>query len=482
MTAVPEAPLQTWSDEIRFTTKLSWPLILGQITQRLMLIINVVMMGHLGAKELACGTLAMAILNPILLCTGGILTAVAPLTAQAIGSGLESGGRAFFQQGIWLSLILSSLAIPLLYNTGTALEFLGQSPELSWQAGEFGKALCLMLPPYMVMLVARNFLAAHGQTVIALAILVVGAALNFAICCLIVENVWGLGQYGLFGIGLSTALANLAIAVALLFYISSNPHTNAVDPYHGLHRIDFTSLKAVSIVGMPIGGATLLEVAFFSASSLLMGYQGDAVLAAYALSGQLNGLAFAIPTGIGVAAMVRVGWAYGAGSWIAMQRACFSAIGMGVATGLCVGLTYALFPSVFISIFIDVTVAENDVLVRIATLFLYIVAVMQIVDAIQGIVSNVLRGMSDTFVPLLLILTGYWFFGFPLALILSGPAGYGGTGVYIGLLVGVVLVAVALTGRLFYRLGKMKEAAQRAFVPASSHELPVVLGTEIKDH
>ncbi|MEZ2212219.1 MATE family efflux transporter [Sinorhizobium sp. CB7] len=482
MTARSVARLQTWPEEIRSTTKLSWPLILGQIAQRLMLIINVVMMGHLGAKELASGTLAMAMLNPILLCTGGILAAVAPLTAQAIGAGDKSGGRAFFQQGMWLSVILSCLAVPLLYNTGTALEFLGQSPELSLQAGEFAKALCFMLPPYMVMLVARNFLAAHGQTVVALVILVAGAALNFAICYLIVENVWGLGQYGLFGIGLSTALANLAIAVALLFYISSNPRTNVVAPYRGLHRMDLLSLKAVSIVGTPIGAATLLEVAFFSASSLLMGYQGDAVLAAYAMSGQLNGLAFAIPTGIGVAAMVRVGWAYGARSWIAMQRACFVAIGLGVGTGLCVGLMYAMFPSLFISIFIDVTVAENDAVVRIATLFLYIVATMQLVDAVQGIVSNVLRGMSDTFVPLLLVLTGYWVFGFPVSLILSGPAGYGGTGVYIGLLIGVVVVAVALTGRLLYHLGEMKEAAERAFVPAFPHELPVVLGAEIKDH
>ena len=92
-------PVSSWPAEFRSTLALSWPLILGQVSQRLILIVNVVMMGHLGTRELAAGTLALAVVNPLMLCFGGVLTAVAPLTAQAIGSGDTSGGRVYFQPG-----------------------------------------------------------------------------------------------------------------------------------------------------------------------------------------------------------------------------------------------------------------------------------------------------------------------------------------------------------------------------------------------
>lgn len=54
-------PVPSWPVEFWSTLALSWPLIL---------IVNVVMMGHLGARELAAGTLALAVVNPLMLCFG----------------------------------------------------------------------------------------------------------------------------------------------------------------------------------------------------------------------------------------------------------------------------------------------------------------------------------------------------------------------------------------------------------------------------
>ena len=347
-------------------------------------------------------------------------------------------------------------------------------------AGQFAATLCLMLPSYMLTLVARNFLAAHGLTHFALATLIAGAALNFALCSFIVADFWGLAGLGLPGIGYATAISNAAVAAALMLYIALSPRMAAVSAYRGAGRLDTAALKALAWIGFPIGGAILLEVAFFSASSLLMGYQGETVLAAYALSGQLNGLAFAIPTGIGIAAMVRVGWAYGAGSLAAVTRACLSAIALGLAIAAGVGALYALFPVAFIALFLDRTLPENQPVIATAIVFLHIVAVMQIFDALQGIVAHVLRGLSDTVVPLLLVLMGYWVFGFPASLVLANVAGLGGNGVYLGLSIGVAIVSVVLSARLAQRLAGLRAGtAGRMPGPAAT---PAVSGPEIENH
>ncbi|MCA1371029.1 MATE family efflux transporter [Bradyrhizobium sp. BRP14] len=452
----------SFPDEVRATVALSWPLILGQVSQRLLLAINVIMMGHLGPKELAAGTLTMAILNPIMLCSAGILTAVAPLTAQSIGSRDGSGGRHYFQCGLLLAVILSVATILLLYSTGFVLALLGQDLELAGMAGDFAKVLCLMLPPYMVMLVARNFLAAHGQTFLVLLTLFGGAALNFFCCYIVISNTWGLRSLGLAGIGYATALSSAVIAIVVLSYVRLDTRTGGLKAYKGLSDPDLRSLKHLSAVGIPIGGAMLLEVAFFSVSTLLIGYQGEVALAAYALSGQLNGLAFAIPTGIGLAAMVRVGRAYGANSWLALRSACFAALLLGIATAAIVGVTYILFPMWLLSFFMDVSRPENASVVKLSVTFLYFVAVLQFFDAVQGVVSHVLRGISDTLVPFGLVLVGYWALGFPISLLLSRLTSLGGSGVYTGLTIGVGVVAAALTTRLGIKLARLREAAERS--------------------
>ena len=62
-----------------------------------------------------------------------------------------------------------------------------------------------------------------------------------------------------------------------------------------------------------------------------------------------------------------------------------------------------------------------------------------------------LRGLSDTNMPLLIALGGYWAVGFPVAYLLAFPGGTQGVGVWIGLAAGLAAVAIVLTIRFALR-------------------------------
>src|SRR5688572_32888439 len=108
-TAVP----LSWAEELRATFRLAWPLIVAQLAQNLLFTTDVVLMGWLGPKYLAAGTLAGAFLMPFQLTGIGIVGAVAPLVAQARGRGDTKAVRRIVRQGFWVAILISTLLVPI---------------------------------------------------------------------------------------------------------------------------------------------------------------------------------------------------------------------------------------------------------------------------------------------------------------------------------------------------------------------------------
>src|SRR5579884_2218121 len=74
-----------WRDELRAMLALAWPLILANVTQQAIQATDVLLMGRLGATQLAAATLALNLTFTINVFLLGIVTAVSPMMATAFG-------------------------------------------------------------------------------------------------------------------------------------------------------------------------------------------------------------------------------------------------------------------------------------------------------------------------------------------------------------------------------------------------------------
>src|SRR5208283_5461852 len=81
-------------------------------------------------------------------------------------------------------------------------------------------------------------------------------------------------------------------------------------------------------LGLPIGLMIGAEVGIFSAATLVMGLIGPAALEAHTIALQLASLAFMVPLGLGQAASVRIGHAYGARDRDSIARAGLAALSL----------------------------------------------------------------------------------------------------------------------------------------------------------
>src|SRR5437763_14821653 len=97
--------------EIRATIAVAAPLAIANLAQMAMGLTNTIMVGYLGAPSLAAAALGGVLYFMLLMLCEGVLTAVAPLAAHAIGA--EDQPPAGRVAGAGLS-VAEVLAVPLI--------------------------------------------------------------------------------------------------------------------------------------------------------------------------------------------------------------------------------------------------------------------------------------------------------------------------------------------------------------------------------
>ena len=210
---------------------------------------------------------------------------------------------------------------------------------------------------------------------------------------------------------------------------------------------DWQRLRAVWAIGLPIAVTLAFEVTVFNAAVFLMGLIDKPSLAAHAIAIQLAALSFMVPMGIGQAATVRVGFALGRGDRAAVTKAGWLPILSGLCYALIAASAFLFAPHALIGIFLDTHDPANGLVLSLATGFLAVAALFQLVDCTQAIGAGVLRGLQDTRVPMLYAGFGYWVIGIGVGAVLAFPMGLRGIGIWLGLASGLAVVALLMVAR-----------------------------------
>ena len=210
---------------------------------------------------------------------------------------------------------------------------------------------------------------------------------------------------------------------------------------------DLTRLLNMWKLGIPIAITFTLETLVFYAAVLMMGRIGDTSLAAHAIAMQISSVTYMIPLGFGQVATIRVGLAMGRAHPKDAVQAGWVAYTLGVGFMAIAAAVMWWQPEWLIHFFIDVSAPENRAVIITAVQFLFFAALFQLADGAQAVAAGMLRGLYDTRTPMLLALIGYWVLGVPIGAFLAFGVGLEGTGIWIGFVTGLSVVALLLTLR-----------------------------------
>jgi len=466
-----KAPAHLWRDEIRATLSLSWPMVLTNLAQIAMTATDIIFLGRLGPDVLAASALGANLYFGPMIFGLGLVLACQPMMATALGRKLHTVRelRRTARQGMWLAACVAVPIWLLLWNGEVLLAAMGQEPALAKLGGDYLRALQWGLLPFYLYIVLRSFISALERPGWALVVAFAAVVCNaFGNWVLVFGNL-GFPALGIAGSGLATTIANCLMFVGLAAVVLSERTFRRYRLFGRFWRSDWPRFRAMLGLGLPIGGILVFEVGVFNAAAFAMGLIGAPSLAAHAIALQLAGITFMVPMGLAQAATVRVGRAFGAGDRDGVRRAGWTAFTLGVGFMSLMAILMLTVPRPLISIFIDIDDPVNTTVVGLAVTFLSFAALFQVFDGGQAVAAGMLRGLHDTTVPMLFAAVGYWAVGLPLGLLLAFRAGLAGNGIWIGLSVGLAVVAVLLVIRWLRRDRIVDYAEPGVLAPLAVH-------------
>lgn len=449
----PAFPAAPWRAEARATLALGWPIILTNVSMASIGATDVLMVGWLGPEELAASSLGFNLAMLLTIFGMGLVNAGSPMMASEIGRRASSVRdiRRTFRQTLWLIAMLTVPLVALLWNTGAVLELLGQNARLAALAQDYIRAYLWSIPLFLVTMAIRNFLAALERPMWSLIIGVIGVIANIGFNYVLIFGELGVPAFGIVGAGLGSVLTNALMLGLMVAVVSRDRRFRRYHLFGRWWRADWARFRTLTKLGLPIGISLALEGGVFIAAVLLMGLISTAAVAAHAVALQIASLTFMVPMGLAQAATVRVGVGHGRGDPAHVRRAGWVSFVLGTGFMTATATLLWLMPGTLAGLFIDRANPANAEVIMLAIQFLTVAAFFQIFDGAQVVGQGMLRGLHDTFVPMLFALFGYWIIGIGVGAWLAFERGWGGAGIWTGLATGLGIVAVLMLGRWLRR-------------------------------
>ncbi len=456
----------TYGGHVRAILTLGLPLVGGHLGQMAIGVTDTVMLGWYSIEALAAVTLASTYFFVLFIFGSGFAWAVMPMVASFAAEDDEVSIRRSTRMGLWLSLAFGVLAMPLMIWSEPILMQLGQGDALAATAGRYLAVAGWGIIPALLVMVLKSYLAALERTQVVLWITLASAVVNALANYALIFGNWGAPELGVVGAAWASVTTQIVSLVGIVIYVVW------VMPQHRLFvrmwRADSQMLRQVFKLGWPISITSLSEVGLFAASAMMMGWLGTIPLAAHGIAVQLASITFMVHLGISNVATIRAGNAYGRRDRPHMARGAIIALAMSLGFAALTTISFVGWPEALISIFMQRDEPTRADILAIGVGLLIMAALFQLVDGAQVIALGLLRGVQDTKMPMVIAAFSYWVIGIPCSYLLGFTFGYGGIGVWSGLVIGLGIAALLLNARFW---GVAIKAVGHSGVPAGLQSL-----------
>ena len=283
----------------------------------------------------------------------------------------------------------------------------------------------------------------------------IGVVVNIILNAVLSNEYLGLPALGFAGIGLATSLTFTLMAVMLAGYVHTQKPFRFTRPFARMFKFDFSIMKQLLVVGLPIGVTLFAETGMFIVAGFYIGLYGKIAVAASGIANQIAAVAYMVPLAISQAATIRVGHEAGAGRTHEAINAALAGIMVTIGITLVLTVILLIWTEGFIALFLNPDDIQFSAVMTVAIPMVVVVAIFQLVDGLQCIFTSVLRGINDTRWPAVISIFSYWCVGVASGIYIASQWGWGPIGVWWGLFLGLTAASVFLLIRCISQAQKI---------------------------
>lgn len=440
--------LAAYRSEARLSFLLAYPVMISMLGQVMTGVADSVMIGWTGAVPLAASSLANVFFSVLLFFGVGVSYAITPLVAEASGAGNDNRIIDALRHGMVINLVTGFILAAIIFIGQGLLRHIGQPSDVVELAIPYLLIITASIVPTMIFQTFRQFAEGLHKTRMAMVVMIVSNLVNVVLNYVLIYGFWIFPEMGLNGAGWATFIARVVMAVWMAAYV-----------YYGRRFIGYRKgfqfgsyskelFNRMLHIGIPAGAQFIFEAAAFGFSAIMMGWFGANTLAAHQIAINLATVSYMTTSGLGAAATIRIGTFLGQRDGVAIRRAGFTLIGLGVVVMLLWGIAFIVGKFFLPGLYID-----DPAVLTIAAPLMVIAGFFQLSDGMQVVCVGALRGIQDVKIPSLLIFVAYWILALPIGYLLAFRMGYGPEGIWLGLLIGLTLTA----GFMVWRFNRLSQ-------------------------
>ena len=403
-------------------------------------IVDTLMVGPLGPAAIAATGLGSTVFTAIAIFGMGLMLGLDALVSQAYGANRLDECVRWLHQGLWLTCIVAPLVMALNWLALLSVGAWGLHPDIRALLEPYLAAVSFGALPLLLYACFRRYLQGLHVVRPIMVALISANLVNAGANWVLVYGNLGMTALGVEGSAWATNLARVYMAGFLYIAIRRLHRRRGHEHPRVPSAFEPARVRHLVALGAPAASQVTLEVGVFAVATALAGRLDPISSASHQIALNIASLAFMVPLGLASAGAVRVGHAVGARDAPRAVRAGWTALATGAVVMTALGMVMFLWPEPMLRAF-----TTEPRVIEIGAVLLMIAAAFQLFDGTQAVVTGVLRGFGDTRTPMIMNVIGHWVLGLPIAYLLCFRFGWGVTGLWTGLSVGLVFAAVTLT-------------------------------------
>jgi MATE family multidrug resistance protein len=266
-------------------------------------------------------------------------------------------------------------------------------------------------------------------------------------------GVFSFPNLGIAGAGWGITVSSFITLLAMfIYFVYFSPYKIYIK--HILYFAKPQFLIDLLSIGFPVGLMYSLEVGFFFAMTLLIGTYGHQLLAANQVALQYLGLLIGSIFSIAQAITVRMGHLLGSGSIRQAKNCLYVGIRLAFMFVLLFSLMDWLFPNLLIRLDFNKNQSQLPIVFEKAKLFLWMVGIFQLLEAVRIGLFGALRALKDTHFTMISSFIIFWILAFPAGTFLELKFNCQGLGIWLSLNISIIIGIIWLKKRFSYGLLK----------------------------
>lgn len=425
--------------ELRGLLTLAVPVVFSELGWMAMGVVDTIMVGRLGPAAIGAVALGNAILYTPSIFGVGLMLGLDTLVSQAYGRNDHDECHRWLAQGVYLACIAAAPIMLGIWLASLGFTHFGIAAEVAGPASGYLRLLNWGTLPLLLYGASRRYLQGVGQVRVVTVTYVLANLVNWFLNWVLIYGKLGFPALGVNGSAISTVFARVTMAAALLGFAWRYERGRGHPLFHHWAAPQAARLKRLLKLGAPAAGQILLEVGAWNMATFSAGYLTPVALATHQIVLSYASVTYMVPLGISGAAAVSVGHAVGAGDAARARRAGWMALGLGTSFMLLAAVVFLLWPRPLIELF-----SRDPRVLAVGPGLMGVVAAFEVFDGIQAVSTGALRGLGETQAPMWANLVGYWVLGLPLGFFLCFGLKWGIYGLWIGLTLALIVIALAL--------------------------------------